>query len=110
MDTTEDKPEMGESEWRELPDLTLLSGSELNEILTGLVEKERRISYERRVLHGRIDLIRAEIVRRGGRVFSADELAEILLEGGRISGIQEDEAVVSEDESEDDGAGGARDA
>jgi hypothetical protein len=83
------KDNMGESEWQELPDLTLLGEEELNELLDRLVERERQVSYERRVLHGRIDLIRAELVRRGGRVLSAGELADVLLEGdyaGKDSG------------------------
>ncbi|TCJ16612.1 hypothetical protein E0L93_07660 [Rubrobacter taiwanensis] len=73
---------MGEIEWREMPDLTLLGEEELRDLLNELVEQERELSYRRRVLHGRIDLIRAELVRRGGG-FSAAELADILMEGRR---------------------------
>jgi hypothetical protein len=53
----------------ELSDEALLgledkSNEELREILARLQAEEDDISYRRRVLHGRIDILRAEIVRR----------------------------------------------
>jgi hypothetical protein len=57
-------------------DITALSEAELRE---GLVEEERAVSYRRRILHGRIDLIRAELVRRGATTRSAEELVRVLL-------------------------------
>ncbi len=46
-----------------------------------MAEEERAISYRRRVIQGRIDLIRAELVRRGGATLSPEELARVLLGG-----------------------------
>ncbi len=64
------------------------STDELRELLNELRAEEQRISYRRRVLHGRIDILRAELVRRlkdqrtkGEAVISGgdiDRLIEIL--------------------------------
>ncbi|MDO8963804.1 MAG: hypothetical protein Q7W30_04845 [Coriobacteriia bacterium] len=40
------------------------SNDELRALLNELAEEEREASYRRRVLHGRIDILRAELVRR----------------------------------------------
>jgi hypothetical protein len=40
------------------------TNDELRALLDGLREEEQRISYRRRVLHGKIDILRAELVRR----------------------------------------------
>lgn len=37
---------------------------ELRELLEELYEEEQKVSYRRRVLHGKIDILRAELVRR----------------------------------------------
>jgi hypothetical protein len=47
-----------------LLDLGNKSNEELRELLDELYEEEQRISYRRRVLHGKIDILRAELVRR----------------------------------------------
>lgn len=47
-----------------LLDLESRSNEELRELLNDLHEEEQRISYRRRVLHGKIDILRAELVRR----------------------------------------------
>jgi hypothetical protein len=66
----------GGFDWEGAEDITALSEAELRE---GLVEEERAVSYRRRILHGRIDLIRAELVRRGAATRSAEELVRVLL-------------------------------
>lgn len=71
----------GTYEWEEAPDLTSISEGELRVRLKKLSEEERAVSYHRRVLQGRIDLIRAELVRRGGGVLSPEELARVLMGG-----------------------------
>lgn len=83
----EERPGQG-YEWEEEPDLTSISEEELRERLKELVEEERILSYRRRVVQGRIDLIRAELVLRGGVALSPEELARVLLggEGGRLEG------------------------
>ncbi len=66
-------------DWEGAEDITALSEAELIERLEGLVEEERAVSYRRRVLHGRIDLIRAELVRRGATTRSPEELVRVLM-------------------------------
>ena len=68
-------------EWEGEPDLTSISEEELRARLKELAEEERTVSYRRQVLQGRIDLIRAELVRRGGVALSPEELARILMGG-----------------------------
>ncbi|MDO9108516.1 MAG: hypothetical protein Q7U89_05935 [Coriobacteriia bacterium] len=40
------------------------TNEDLRALLNDLHEEEQRISYQRRVLHGKIDILRAELVRR----------------------------------------------
>jgi hypothetical protein len=47
-----------------LPDLDSLSDEELRDLIRQLVEEEREVSYRRRLLHGKIDILRAELVAR----------------------------------------------
>ena len=69
-----------------LPDLASLSDEALRELIRELVEDEREVSYRRRILHGRIDILRAELVARlqasGGKSIldqvDVDNLAGIL--------------------------------
>ena len=46
------------------PDLGSLSDVELREVIRQLTEEETEISYKRRILHGKIDILRAELVNR----------------------------------------------
>ena len=69
----------GGFDWEEAEDLTALSEEELRGRLEGLVEEERSISYRRRVLQGRIDLIRAMLVGRGAAALGPEALARVLL-------------------------------
>ncbi|MCW2969002.1 MAG: hypothetical protein JWO23_129 [Solirubrobacterales bacterium] len=46
------------------PDLGSLSDVELKEIIRQLTDEETEISYKRRILHGKIDILRAELVNR----------------------------------------------
>jgi hypothetical protein len=66
-------------DWEEAKDLTLLSESDLREILKALTEEERVVSYRRRILQGRIDLIRAVLARRGVAALAPEDLARVLL-------------------------------
>jgi RsiG-like len=56
-----------------LPDLSTLSDDELREMIHGLEKEEDNISFQRRVLHGRIDILRAELVARLREQVSAGE-------------------------------------
>ncbi len=66
-------------EWEGEPDLTSTSEDELRVRLQQLAVEEREISYRPRVIQGRIDLIRSELVRRGVVALSPEELARVLL-------------------------------
>jgi hypothetical protein len=46
------------------PDLGALSDQELKDLIRQLTEEEREVSYRRRILHGRIDILRAELLSR----------------------------------------------
>ena len=70
------------------PDLGSLSDQELKDHIQQLTEEEVEVSYRRRLLHGKIDILRAELVNRlkkevgeGEKVISAadvERLTEIL--------------------------------
>ena len=47
-----------------LPDLGSLSDDELKKLIDGLTKEESEVSYQRRLLHGKIDILRAELVAR----------------------------------------------
>jgi hypothetical protein len=66
-------------EWEEAVDITVLSEADLRESLRSLTEEERTVSYRRRILQGRIDLIRAELVGRGVAALAPEDLARVLL-------------------------------
>ena len=59
-----------------LPDLTKLSDGDLDQLIEELERKESELSYERRVLQGKIDILRAERVARK-RDRPEDELAHV---------------------------------
>ncbi len=69
-----------------LPDLGSLPDSDLKGLIDELEVQERELSYQRRLLHGKIDILRAELVARlqtsGGRSVldqvDVDRLTEIL--------------------------------
>ena len=46
------------------PDLASLSDSELKDLIARLEAEENEISYKRRLLHGKLDILRAELVAR----------------------------------------------
>ena len=47
-----------------LPDLGTLSDDELKRLIDDLTHEEQEVSYRRRLLHGKIDILRAELVAR----------------------------------------------
>jgi hypothetical protein len=56
------------------PDLGTLSDVELKEVIQQLTEEETEISYRRRILHGKIDILRAELVNRLRRQHEGGEI------------------------------------
>jgi hypothetical protein len=69
-----------------LPDFGSLPDDELKGLISKLEEDEREVSYQRRLLHGKIDILRAELVARlqksGGKSVldqvDVDRLTQIL--------------------------------
>ena len=69
-----------------LPDLGNLSDDDLKKLIDDLTREENEVSYQRRLLHGKIDILRAELVARlqktGGKSVldqvDVDQLTEIL--------------------------------
>jgi hypothetical protein len=68
------------------PDLSSLSDDDLKRLIDELTQEELEVSYRRRMLHGKIDLLRAELQARlkqtGGKSVleqvDVDRLAAIL--------------------------------
>lgn len=82
------------------PDLGSLGDEELKELIDKLTAEENEISYRRRVLHGKIDILRAELVNRlrqkhesGDSLISGDDVAQLtdILAGKAKQGRPEDE-------------------
>ena len=46
------------------PDLAALSDDDLKQLIDELTHEEQEVSYRRRILHGKIDLLRAELQAR----------------------------------------------
>ena len=47
-----------------LPDLKSLSDADLRDLIDRLVQEENDVSYRRRILHGKIDILKAELQAR----------------------------------------------
>jgi hypothetical protein len=77
-----DDREMGEA----LLDLEGKTNEELRGFLGELQAEEEAISYRRRVLHGRIDILRAELVRR---LKGSHEAGEDVISGADIDKLIE---------------------
>jgi hypothetical protein len=82
------------------PDIGSMSNEELKELIKELTDEEREVSYRRRLLHGKIDILRAELVSRlrakreagEAAITGADvqQLTDILL--GKVPASPEDES------------------
>jgi hypothetical protein len=84
------------------PDLGSLSDVELKDLIDKLTTEENEISYKRRVLHGKIDILRAELVNRlrhkresGDSLISGDDVAQLteILAGKAQQAPPEDDAA-----------------
>lgn len=79
------------------PDVSSMSNQELKELIAQLADEERDVSYRRRILHGKIDILRAELVNRlrakresGDAMITGDDvqrLTDILL--GKVESPEE---------------------
>lgn len=83
------------------PDLGSLSDEELKNLIDDLTTEENEISYKRRVLHGKIDILRAELVNRlrnkherGDTMFSGDDVAQLTeILAGKAQAPEDDTAA-----------------
>ena len=55
-----------------------MSDKELKELIDQLTDEEREVSYRRRLLHGKIDILRAELVNR---LRAKREAGDVLITG-----------------------------
>ena len=55
------------------PDLGALDDQELKRLIDELTHEEQEVSYRRRILHGKIDILRAELVNRLQKKHEAGE-------------------------------------
>jgi hypothetical protein len=63
------------------PDVGSMSDEELKQLIEQLKDEERDVSYRRRLLHGKIDLLRAELVNR---LRTKHEAGDTLISGGDV--------------------------
>ncbi len=91
-------------------DLAKKSNEELRTILDELSAEEQRVSYQRRVLHGKIDILRAELVRRlksgreaGEDVISGQDVARLVdILANDLRGVSRFDVTAEGDESDNE--------
>jgi len=64
-----------------LPDLATLSDHDLKGLIDEYTTEEQEVSYRRRILHGKIDILRAELVNR---LRKKDETGELVISGADV--------------------------
>src|SRR3712207_8920187 len=69
------------------PDLGSLSDQELKDLIQQLTDEEQEVSYRRRILHGKIDILRAELVNR---LRKKHEGGEDVISGADVQRLTED--------------------
>lgn len=82
------------------PDLGALTDEELKELIQQLTEEEQEISYRRRILHGKIDILRAEFVNR---LHQKHAQGETVITGADVQALTEilaGKGVPSDDEAD----------
>ena len=89
------------------PDLGSLTDQELKDLIEQLTDEEQEVSYQRRILHGKIDILRAELVNRlrkkhegGDSVISGADVQQLtdILAGKATPDGEPGEAVPAEGE------------
>ena len=83
------------------PDLGSLSDKELKDMIDNLTAEENEISYKRRVLHGKIDILRAELVNR---LRQKREAGDSLISGADVEQLTQLLAGKAQSPSEDEPA------
>ncbi len=66
------------------PNLGSLDEKELKDLIQKLTDEEQEVSYRRRILHGKIDILRAELVNRlrkkhesGEQIVTGDDVQKL---------------------------------
>ena len=83
------------------PDLGSLTDLELKDVIRELTEEETEISYKRRILHGKIDILRAELVNR---LRKKHDGGEVLITGEDVQRLTDILSAHEPDAAEKDGA------
>jgi hypothetical protein len=83
-----------------LPDLGTLNDDELRQMIRDLEHEENEVSYRRRMLQGKIDILRAELVARLQRVVGEGQSALTEVDLAKLSEILASKAPPPEDELE----------
>lgn len=86
------------------------SVDELRGLLDDLYEEEQKVSYRRRVLHGKIDILRAELVRRlkedrdaGKGVVSGNDIERLIeILANDLHGVSRYDVAADDEDWEDD--------
>jgi hypothetical protein len=63
------------------PDIGAMSDEELKQLIDEYTQEEREVSFHRRVLHGKIDILRAELVNR---LRTSRESGDALISGADV--------------------------
>ncbi|MCE5191473.1 MAG: hypothetical protein LLG08_06925 [Actinomycetia bacterium] len=103
---SEDKKRSADNALLELEDKSV---EELRELLDDLYQEEQKVSYRRRVLHGKIDILRAELVRRlknqresGGDVVSGHDIERLIdIMSSDLHGVSRFDVTVPDDADDD---------
>jgi hypothetical protein len=66
------------------PDVASMTDEELRALIDSLTAEEREISYRRRLLHGKIDILRAELVNR---LRAKREAGDALISGSDVEAL-----------------------
>jgi len=68
------------------PNISSMTDQELRELIDKLTAEEHEVSYRRRILHGQIDLLRAELVNR---LRDDSPAADSLIKGDDVERLSE---------------------
>jgi hypothetical protein len=82
------------------PDLGSLQDAELKDLIQELTAEETEISYRRRILHGKIDILRAELVNR---LRKKHDGGEVMITGDDVQRLTDILANRQPEASEQDG-------
>ena len=76
-----------------LPDLGSLTDDDLKKLIGQLEQEEQDVSYRRRLLHGKIDILRAELVNR---LRKSNESGELVISGADVQQLTDNITIDGE--------------